>query len=130
MLNDAERRRVAEAVRDPDKVPAMERGRLRAMRERAGPSDRRAIDRVLGGIHQSTGDEPKPSSVEAGRERARRARAEQQRAEEQRRESFASVGTPDASKGIPTVGERLGAKAEPEADRFWAAFDAARQEGK
>lgn len=124
MLNDSERRQVAEATRDPKSLEPMERGRLRAMRDRAGPADQRAIDRVLA-AQQGSGEpaREKASSVEAGREHARREHAERPAGP---LATLAAVGVPGG--GVPTIADHLGPKPEPEAEAFWTAFDVARQE--
>ena len=121
MLNDKERRQVAEATRDPKTIAPMDRGRLRAMRDRAGPTDQRAIDRLLAAQRGSgTPTAEKASSVEAGRERARREHAERPAGP---LAALTAVGVPGG--GPPTIAEHLGPKDEPEAEAFWSAWDAA-----
>ena len=124
MLNDIERRQVAEATRDPKSLEPIDRGRMRALRDRAGPADQRAIDRVLAAQRGSgTPAREKAASVEAGRERARREHAERPA---DPLAALTAVGAPGG--GLPTIADHLGPKDEPEAERFWSAYDAATKE--
>jgi len=94
------------------------------MRDRAGPADQRAIDRVLAAQRGSgTPAREKAASVEAGRERARREHAERPA---DPLAALTAVGAPGG--GLPTIADHLGPKDEPEAERFWSAYDAATKE--